>query len=229
MVVQRRKCGDCDRRNYNRSFTRNRYNYCCHRRRRLQPTHAKVTIVPVAITGVSLDKSTSEIIIGGTDTLVATVSPEDAANKNITWESDNTSVATVSGGVITSVSVGTATITVTTQDGGFTDTCDVTVVPIPVESVTLNKNSTSLYEGASELLSATVLPDNAANKSVTWSTSDSSVVGVDSNGLITAVSEGSATITVTTDDGDNTDTCAVTVNPLTPVTIDETIKVKNIY
>ena len=185
-----------------------------------------VNVVPVAVTGVTLDKHTSEIIIGGTDTLTATIAPENATNKNITWSSDNEAVATVADGVVTSLSVGDATITVTTADGSFTDTCDVSVVPIPPDGVALNKSSTSLYVGASEILKATVSPDNAANKSVTWSSNAPGVVSVDSSGMIKAVSAGSATITVTTVDGGHTDNCSVTVSSISAVSIDDTIKVK---
>ena len=83
---------------------------------------------PVNPTSVSLDKETSTVAIGGTDTLTATVLPADASNKNVTWSSSNTGIATVSNGVVTGVAAGTATITVTTATGGFTDTCTVTVV-----------------------------------------------------------------------------------------------------
>jgi len=186
----------------------------------------EVTVVPVSVTGVSLDKETTEIVIGGSDTLTATVAPADAANQNITWSSDNEAVATVADGVVTSVSVGSAVITVTTEDGGNTDTCDVDVIPIPVSGVTLYKESTSLYVGASEIIKYTISPDSAANKNVTWDSNNESVATVDSSGMVTAVSAGSATITITTESGSHTDTCTVSVGTLTPVTVDETIKVK---
>lgn len=79
------------------------------------------------MTGVSLDKATASIAVGGTDTLVATVTPNNATVQTVTWSSDDTSVATVNAGVVEGVAAGTATITVTTVDGGFTDTCEVTV------------------------------------------------------------------------------------------------------
>ncbi len=186
----------------------------------------EVTVNPVSVTGITLDKETSEIIIGSSDTLIATVSPADAANQNITWSSSDEGVATVTDGLVESVSVGTTTITVTTEDGNHTDTCAVTVVPIPADGVTLNKTSVTLYEGASTILKATVSPDTAANKNVTWQSNNESAVTVDSEGMITAVAAGSATITVTTESGGHTDTCTVTVSTLTPVTVDETIKVK---
>jgi len=83
--------------------------------------------VNVPVTGVSLSKSTLSVGIGSTETLTATVAPTDASNKNVTWESSNTAVATVSNGVVTGVSEGTSTITVKTVDGSYTATCSVTV------------------------------------------------------------------------------------------------------
>ena len=135
----------------------------------------------------------------------------------MTWESSNKSVATVdANGLVTAVSAGTATITVTTEDGNKTATCAVTVAAatVPVTGVTLNKTSTSLYVGDTETLTATVEPSDATNKNVTWNTSDTSVATVN-NGVVTAVSAGTATITVTTADGGFTDTCTVTVTART--------------
>lgn len=92
------------------------------------------TEASVAVTGVSLDKSTDTVEVGDTTTLTETVIPSNATNKNVTWSTSNSSVATVSGGVVTGVSAGTARITVTTVDGGFTAYCDVTVTqPITYE------------------------------------------------------------------------------------------------
>ena len=82
----------------------------------------------VKVTGITLDKTSATITVGNTETLTATIAPRDATNQDITWTSDNTSVATVSNGVVTGASVGTATITVAAQDGsGKTATCSVTV------------------------------------------------------------------------------------------------------
>jgi uncharacterized protein YjdB len=91
----------------------------------------EVTFTPgdiVNVTGVTLNKDTLEMEVSDTETLVATVTPANATNKTVTWESSNTGVATVSSaGLVTAIGDGTATITVTTNDGGFTDTCEVTV------------------------------------------------------------------------------------------------------
>lgn len=166
----------------------------------------------VAVTGISLDKTSDDIFVGGTTTLTATVAPADATNKNVTWTSSNDAVATVKNGVVTGVSEGSATITVKTADGEYKATCTVTVSAIHVTRVSLDKSALSIMATKSESLVATVAPDNAANKNVTWTSSNEDVATV-ADGVVTAVAEGSATITVTTADGGFTATCNVTVTP----------------
>ena len=171
------------------------------------------------VTGVSLDKTTATLTEGETLTLTATVNPSNATNKNVSWKSSNTSVATVSGGKVTALKAGSATITVTTEDGSKTATCSVTVNAkvYPVTSVSLNKSTATLTEGETLTLTATVNPSNATNKNVSWKSSNTSVATV-SNGKVTAVKAGSATITVTTEDGGKTATCSVTVKAIVNVT-----------
>ncbi len=175
---------------------------------------------PVAVTGVTLNKNNTTIYTGRTETLTATIQPADATNKAVTWTSDNTGVATVNNGVVTGVSVGTATITVKTTDGGFTATCIVTVEEAPIvhpTGVSISKTSINLQIGGSETLTATVTPADANNKNVTWSTSDATVAAVDKNGKVTGIKAGNATITATTEDGNKTATCSVTVTAGPPV------------
>ena len=179
-------------------------------------TCAVTVNIPVKATGVTLNQTSLTLTSAGqTATLQATVSPSNASNKNVTWSSSNPSVATVSNGVVTAVANGTATITATTADGSNkTATCAVTVnIPVKATGVTLNQTSLTLTSaGQTATLQATVSPSNASNKNVTWSSSNPSVASV-SNGVVTAVANGTATITVTTADGSNkTATCAVTVN-----------------
>jgi len=170
-----------------------------------------VTVKP-RVTGVSLDNTDITLSLGETRTLMATVSPADAIDKSVTWSSNNTSVATVSSsGVVTAKGIGSATITVRTNDGGKTATCSVTVRPIYVSGVSLNKYSLSLYENDSETLIATVSPSNASNKNVSWSSSNSTVANVSASGQVTARASGTADIMVTTEDGNKTATCTVTV------------------
>ena len=161
------------------------------------------------VTSVSLSKSSTTLTEGGTITLTATINPSNATNKNVTWSSSNSSVASVSNGVVTALKAGTATITVTTEDGGKTAKCNVTVIA-KVTSVSLDKTNIELTEGDVTTLTATIKPDNATNKNVTWSSSNSSIASV-SNGKVAALAPGSATITVATEDGNKTATCLVTV------------------
>ncbi len=169
-----------------------------------------VTKKVVAVESVTLDKSSLELNEGETATLTATVKPDNASDKTVTWSSSKTSVATVdANGKVTAVAEGTATITA--KAGDKTATCSVTVKKntVAVESVTLDKSSLELTEGETATLTATVKPDNATNKTVTWTSSSSSIATVDQNGKITAVSEGTATITAKA--GDKTASCTVTV------------------
>ena len=163
------------------------------------------------VTGVTLDKDTLSLTVGTTATLQATVTPTNASNQAISWSSSNETVATVENGRVTAHQAGQATITVTTQDGSFSDTCAVTVTTVPVTGVTLDKTNLSLTVGGTEALTATVHPDNATNKNIAWTSSNNSVATVDSTGTVTAVSAGTATITATAADGGYEATCTVTV------------------
>ena len=171
------------------------------------------------VTGVSLNKSSTTLEVGKTETLIATIFPANSVSKGITWTSSNTSVATVSdgsvsGGTITAKAPGTATITVRTIDGGYTASCTVTVTQ-PVTGVSLNKSNTTLKVGETETLTTMVSPTTASNKGVSWTSSNTSVATV-SNGTITAKSSGTATITVRTNDGGYTASCSVTVTEAEP-------------
>ena len=171
----------------------------------------------VSVTGVTLNKIVLKLYTGDSETLKATITPANATFKYVTWKSSNPAVATVdANGKVTAKSLGMADITVTTKDGGYTATCRVGVVRRPggnvsVTGVTLNKTTLKLGKGASETLTATVAPTNATNKNVTWTSSDPAVATVDASGKVTGVAKGTATITVTTENGGYTATCAVEV------------------
>ena len=174
------------------------------------------------VTKVELNKTSLTLDVGNSDTLIAAITPDNATDKSVTWESSAPGVATVdTSGKVTAVAPGTATITVTTTDGGFTDTCQVTVTAatVPVSGVTLSQNQASLYYNRTPntlTLTATVAPANATNQNVTWASSDPSVATVDAAGKVTAVAPGTATITATTVDGGFTAICTVTVRPDIP-------------
>jgi uncharacterized protein YjdB len=185
---------------------------------------------PVAVTGVTLNKTSLSLEAGQDETLIATVAPSNADNKNISWSSSDNTVASVDQtGKVSAVSAGTATITVTTADGNKTHTCTVTVTApsttIPVTAIALNKTSTTITVGASETLTVSYTPTNAnTGKAITWTSSNNNIATVN-NGVVTAVAEGTATITAKSE-GNFTATCAVTVQagasvPSTGLTLHE--------
>ena len=184
-----------------------------------EATCAVSVIVPVI--SITLDQNSVTIEEGKTAILTATVNPEDASDKNVTWSTSDASVATVENGTVTAVKEGSATITAKAADK--TAECKVTVSKkvIAVTSIELNKSSLELKKGDSETLSATVKPNDATDKTVSWSSSDASVASVDQNGKVTAVKSGTATITAKT--GDKSANCSVIVyTPVESVSLDRT-------
>ena len=172
----------------------------------------------VHVTHIALSQTSLNLTIGDTETLTAIITPGNAENKTVTWSSSAPAVATVSaGGLVTAVADGNAIITVRTNDGGITAACTVTVqtANVAVTGVTLSQTSLNLTIGATETLTATIAPIGATNKTVTWSSSNSDVATVNDSGIVTAVTVGSATITVRTEDGNKTATCVVTVTKVT--------------
>ena len=180
------------------------------------------------VTGVKLNSTQEKLGVGETITLTATVTPSTATDKTVSWSSSNTSVATVSqNGEVSALKKGTTTITVTTKDGGKTATCKITVEDkvYPVESVTLDKSTYEMTVGDNVTLKATVNPSNATDKTVSWSSNNTSVATVSQNGVVTAKKKGTAKITVTTNDGNKTAECIITVTdkvyPVESVTLDK--------
>ncbi|WP_337401017.1 S-layer homology domain-containing protein [Anaerotignum faecicola] len=170
----------------------------------------------IPVTSVTLAPETLSIEEGKTAELTATISPANASDQQFSWDVKDTEIASVYGytsetKTVTALKEGQTQITVTVD--GQTASCTVTVTPrtISVESITLNKTQLSLVKGATETLTATVLPTTATDKTVIWESSDTAVATVE-NGVVTAVAAGNATITAKA--GEKTATCAVTVtNP----------------
>ncbi len=160
------------------------------------------------VTSVTLNKTELTLKEGESETLVATVLPDNATNKEVIWTSNDESVVTVVEGEVTAVAVGTATVTATV--GGISATCEVTVIPatVDVTSVTLNKTELTLAVEGEETLVATVLPDNATNKEVIWASSNEEIATV-VNGKVTALKAGEVTITATVEG--KSATCTVRV------------------
>jgi len=162
----------------------------------------------IAVTSVTLDEHSLTLTEGDETTLTATVKPDDATDKTVTWSTSDASVATVDGGKVKALKPGKVTITAQAEDQS--DACVITVEKriIEVTSVTLNEHKLTLVEGDGATLSATVKPDDATDKTVTWTTSDASVATVD-GGKVKAMKAGKATITAKA--GDKSDACEVTV------------------
>ena len=168
-----------------------------------------------AVTGITLSQHELTLVKGATATLTATVIPADAPNKNFSWKSDNEAIAKVANGVVTAVSKGETIIRVTTEEGNKTDECKVIVKeendPVAVTGVKLAFTALTQKIGTSFTLVATIEPANATNKTVTWSSSNSTVASVTNMGVVQAKAAGTADITVTTADGGHTATCSFTV------------------
>lgn len=184
----------------------------------------------VAVTGVSLNKQTLSLVEGDSETLTATVIPSNATNKAVSWKSSDASVASVdNSGKVTAVKAGSATITVTTTDGSKTATCSVTVTAktIEVNDVGLDKSEMEMVAGNSYQFTVTLKPDNASDKTLSWSSSDENVATVDNSGKVTAISEGKVTITVKTSNPAQSASCDITVKaasiPVTGVNINSWI------
>ncbi len=165
-----------------------------------------------SVTELLLSDSAVELQEGDLYVLTATVLPTFAdGDKTVTWSSSKPSVATVSDGLVTALAPGTTVIKASAA--GLSASCTVTVYEKPsvvlVESITLNYTSLTLTEGDSAALTATVLPENATDKTVSWTTSDAQVATVSQSGVVTALKAGTAVITATA--GDKTATCTLTV------------------
>jgi uncharacterized protein YjdB len=177
--------------------------------------NGKLVSANIPVTGIVLLPATLTLNVGSPQQLAATITPANASNKNLNWSSDNTAVATVSStGMVTAVSVGTATITVTTEDGGKTATTAITTInQIFVSSISVLPATATIAMGNQQQLTATITPSNASNKNLSWTSSDTNVATVNSLGLVTSVAPGTCNITVTTQDGEKTAIAAITVNP----------------
>ncbi|MGE5703723.1 MAG: Ig-like domain-containing protein, partial [Clostridia bacterium] len=170
------------------------------------------------VTGVELDHTELTLTAGKEPvTLLANVKPDYATNKQVIWESNDPTIAAVDqNGLVTPLTQGNAIIRVRTVDGDKTAECLVKVQAAATDSISveLDQHELSLEAGGEvKQLTATVLPEDAPNKGVIWKSSNRKVAKVDKNGVVTPVSAGQATITVTTKEGGKTDSCLVTVVP----------------
>jgi len=171
--------------------------------------------VTTLATDISFDKDYANLIVGQSMSLCASILPSETSNKNITWESNNVNCATVSAdGIVNALATGTATITASTTDGSNMSASCTIIVTNPVISLTLDKTSAEMMAGQQITIHASVVPSNADDTNITWSSSDDSVASVE-NGVVTAKRWGIATVTASSATGVEA-TCSIVVLP-TPV------------
>lgn len=171
----------------------------------------------IPVTGIDLNQRNKTLKIGDTFLLNATIKPSNATNKNIMWKSNDENIVKVENGVITALSEGNTKIIVTTEDGNYSAECDVTVEKkeqnveeIKVNGVSLNKDEITIKVGETDILVATVEPENATNKNIDWS-SENEIIAKVENGVVTGVSQGETNIVVTTKDGNYIKKCKVII------------------
>ncbi|PUZ25410.1 hypothetical protein DCC81_14045 [Chitinophaga parva] len=169
---------------------------------------------PISVKGIAITPNPDTIVQGHASTLAVVVTPVDASNKTLHWSSSDTTVAKVplDTPVITGVGVGTATITATAVDSGYTSSITVRVINVLPDSLQIH-GATSLNEGDTTRLSVTFFPGNTSNQNITWSSSDTTKAKVDANGLVTAKAPGAVTITATAAANGITATRAYTIGP----------------
>ena len=176
-------------------------------------SHASIKTIRRSVTGISLNQVAIELTEGESERLVARILPDNATNTSIRWKSSDVSVAMVSDdGTVYAIKPGIATIMATTVDGGFVALCKVIVHPIAASGIKLNVREITMSVGQTDKLTATITPENASDKTITWKSDDESIATVTADGTVTAVSVGVANITASC--GEVTATCKINVNPI---------------
>ncbi len=174
-------------------------------------TTGLTAVAPVKTQNVSINETTLYLPIGETAKINATVTPSNADDKTIIWTSSGPNVVGVdSNGVITAYKTGKVTITATTRDTKKTDKITINAYK-PVDSINFNKDSYTMYKNGLVKLAYTITPSDATNQKVSYMSSNSNVATVDLNGNVTALNKGTATITITTEDGNKTSSTNITV------------------
>ncbi len=192
----------------------------------------KINVIPTIATDLSLIPSQIELHIGEDYQVEAKLIPETTTDKTLEWTSSNSHIATVDQtGLVKALSIGTTRIIASTTDGsGLTAICFLTVNPVPVESIILNQTEWKGIAGDTFQLTATILPENATNKTISWESNNQAVATVDESGLIKAIKAGTATISATAiDESGISATCEVIVDEnsiITDIEIGPNEKVK---
>ena len=168
-----------------------------------------------SVTSVAINPKNISLNIGEVEQFNAIISPSNATNKEVKWESNNTSVATINGnGLVTAKAKGTAEISVITEDGTFTAISVVTVLEeeIAVTGIDITSNILEIIIGETEQLTAEISPVDATDKTFVWSSNNETVAEINPNGVITGLTRGNVDITVTTNEGEFLDTIRINVS-----------------
>lgn len=187
-------------------------------------SYATILEEKVPVEGITLDQENISFSdIGASVQLTATILPTDADNQKVIWKSSDTNVATVKDGKVTCTGYGTAIITATSEEGGYIATCNVTAtkrIVLP-SSITLDRNETTIKVGETTTLKANVLPADADDKTIVWSSENSDIASVTNNGVVTGHMAGTTKIIVTTNANGLKNECILTVlQPATGITLD---------
>lgn len=182
-------------------------------------TQYTCVVTVVEVKSINLGTNLLTLNIGDTYTFSPSIT-DIGATTTLTWNSSNTSVATInSNGMLTTVGLGTTTITCTAHNG-ISAQCEVTVNPVLVSDITLNQTEAEMLVGEKLNLTATITPSNATNKTVTWSSTNEAVAVVDESGQVTAVGSGTCQVKATANDGSGkTASCLVTVEKNNKLTV----------
>lgn len=187
-------------------------------------SYATILEEKVPVTGITLDQENISFSdIGASVQLTATILPTDADNQKVIWKSSDTNVATVKDGKVTCTGYGTAIITATSEEGEYIATCNVTAtkrIVLP-SSITLDRNEATIKVGEATTLKANVLPADADDKTIVWSSESSDIASVTNDGVVTGHKAGTTKIIVTTNANGLKDECMLTVlQPATGITLD---------
>lgn len=162
-----------------------------------------INVVPTPVTSLSINKTSINLAKGNSYELVCTVFPDDATNKEIVWKSNDSSVAVVDNGIVTAVSTGSTSIVATSKSNSNLSVSCRVIVTTPIIALNLDYEAMDLYVEDNVQLRATCSPNDADNKTLTWSSNNEDVATVSSNGHVSTKNEGKALITATTTDGSN--------------------------
>lgn len=172
----------------------------------------KVKVNPAKVEGISFSEKEKTVMQGESFNLSLVFTPSYATNKNATYSSSDENIATVdNNGNVKTVHVGECVIKAKSEDGGFEAECKVIVKPIPLESISFEESGYAIEDGGTLQLELKYYPENASNKDVTWSSSNTNVATVDKNGVVKGINKGNATITATSTDGGHTASCSVKI------------------